>query len=57
MNYIQQIHKDLENLGIARDDTVFIHSSFKSLGYIEGGAETFFKGLLSAFLKLYAKML
>lgn len=49
MDYIKQIHNDLENLGIARDGVVFIHSSFKSLGNIEGGAETFFKGLLSYF--------
>lgn len=29
---------DLARLGIARGDTVFLHSSLKSLGYVEGGA-------------------
>lgn len=30
--------QDLARLGIARGDTVFLHSSLKSLGYVEGGA-------------------
>jgi aminoglycoside 3-N-acetyltransferase len=30
--------RDLARLGIARGDTVFVHSSLKSLGYVEGGA-------------------
>lgn len=30
--------QDLARLGIARGDTVFVHSSLKSLGYVEGGA-------------------
>ena len=29
---------DLARLGIAQGDTLFIHSSLKSLGYVEGGA-------------------
>ena len=32
--------QDFTNLGIAQGDTLFIHSSFKSLGAIEGGAGT-----------------
>ncbi len=31
---------DFIELGIEKDNTLFIHSSFKSLGQVEGGAET-----------------
>ena len=31
---------DLKNLGVELGDTLFIHSSFKSLGPVEGGAGT-----------------
>ena len=43
----ERIFKDLKNLGIEKGDALFVHSSFKSLGPIDGGAETFFKALLS----------
>jgi len=33
-----QLARDLARLGIARGDTLFVHSSLKSLGYVEGGA-------------------
>lgn len=32
--------EDFKNLGIKRDDNVFIHSSMKSIGDVEGGADT-----------------
>ena len=31
---------DLQRLGLQLDDTILIHSSLSSLGYVEGGAET-----------------
>lgn len=33
-----ELARDLARLGIARGDTLFVHSSLKSLGYVEGGA-------------------
>ena len=32
------LRQDLRNLGISASDTLFIHSSFKSLGPVAGGA-------------------
>jgi aminoglycoside N3'-acetyltransferase len=34
------VEKDLENLGLQRGDSIFLHSSLKSIGYVEGGAPT-----------------
>ena len=45
------IEKDLRALGICAGDTVLVHSSFKSLGEIKGGAET----LIAAFLNVLGK--
>lgn len=42
----EQFHRDLLTLGLKAGDTVMMHSSFKSLGGIEGGAETVFRVLL-----------
>lgn len=44
-----KIHRDLSALGIKPSDTLLMHSSFKSLGEIEGGAAAFFDALLSYF--------
>ena len=33
------LRKDLENLQILPSDTLLIHSSMKSIGEVEGGAE------------------
>lgn len=38
--------EDLVNLGIKSDDTLLMHSSLKSLGYVEGGASTVIDSLL-----------
>jgi aminoglycoside 3-N-acetyltransferase len=39
---------DLARLGIRHGDTVFLHSSLKSLGYVEGGASSVIKALQDA---------
>ena len=39
---------DLKNLGVELGDTLFIHSSFKSLGPVEGGAGTVVNALKDA---------
>ena len=44
---IQNIHTDLKNLGINKGDLLLIHSSYKSMGKICGGAKTFFQAVLS----------
>ena len=36
----EKLIQDLTRLGIEKEDTLFIHSSFKSLGPVEGGAGT-----------------
>lgn len=46
---LEKIHSDLNDLGIKKDDIVFVHSSYKSLGTIEGGAKTFIDALVSYF--------
>jgi aminoglycoside N3'-acetyltransferase len=43
----KRLVKDLETLGIERGDLLFIHSSFKSLGDIDGGAYTVISALES----------
>lgn len=43
---LEQFKKDLKALGINPGDTVMVHSSFKSLGGIEDGAEGFFKAFI-----------
>jgi aminoglycoside N3'-acetyltransferase len=40
--------QDLARLGIGQGDTVFLHSSLKSLGYVEGGASSVIKALQDA---------
>lgn len=35
----EQLKMDMQNLGISAGDLLVVHSSFKSLGYVEGGAE------------------
>ena len=35
----EQLKKDLQNLGVSAGDLLVVHSSFKSLGLVEGGAE------------------
>lgn len=40
------VKKATESLNIKQGDTVLIHSSFKSMGYVEGGAESVIAGFL-----------
>lgn len=47
----QQIVADLKGLGISPGDVVFLHSSLKSIGFVEGGAQA----LLEAFLDLITR--
>ena len=42
------LRQDLHNLGLREGDMVFAHSSFKSLGPVEGGAETVIDALEDA---------
>lgn len=44
----QQITADLRKMGIQPGDTLFIHSSLKSLGYVDGGPTAVIQGLLDA---------
>lgn len=46
MSMRERFFADLESLGIMPGDTVLIHSSYRSLGPIEGGAKTFFEWLI-----------
>jgi aminoglycoside 3-N-acetyltransferase len=43
-----ELARDLERLGIRRGDALFLHSSLKSLGYVEGGASSVIKALQDA---------
>jgi aminoglycoside 3-N-acetyltransferase len=43
-----ELAADLARLGIVQGDTLFIHSSLKSLGYVEGGATTVVQALQDA---------
>lgn len=36
----------LQNLGLRRDDHVIVHSSLKSLGYVEGGPDAVIDAVL-----------
>ena len=36
----EQLKKQLENMGLTGDETILIHSSMKSIGEVEGGADT-----------------
>ena len=42
------LSRDLRNLGIDSGDTLFVHSSFRSLGQVEGGASAVVRALEEA---------
>ena len=42
---MEQFKKDLLALGVCEGDTIMMHSSFKALGGIEGGAEGIFRSV------------
>lgn len=43
----ERLKSDLQSLGIKKTDTLLMHSSLSSLGYVEGGADTVIDTLLS----------
>src|SRR5262249_14848642 len=43
-----RIRADLDALGLRSEDVVFLHSSLKSIGYVEGGARTVLEALFEA---------
>ena len=45
--FIKQFHTDLHTLGLQQDSVVIVHSSLKSFGHVEGGAQTVIDALLS----------
>lgn len=45
---LETLFRDLIDLGVEQGDTVFIHSSFKSLGLVQGGAGTVINALQCA---------
>ena len=36
----EQLKKQVENMGLTGEETILIHSSMKSIGEVEGGADT-----------------
>lgn len=44
----ERIIKDIKDLGIHKGDVVLVHSSLKSIGYVEGGAQTVLEALYEA---------
>jgi aminoglycoside 3-N-acetyltransferase len=43
-----QIHQGLERLGVTAGDLLLVHSSLRSFGHVEGGADTVIDALLDA---------
>ena len=48
MSSLDILVKDLHALGIKEGDTVVVHSSLKSMGHVEGGADTVIDALIKA---------
>jgi len=44
----ERIARDLAQLGIVEGDVVFVHSSLKSLGWVDGGADAVIDGFMEA---------
>ena len=42
----EDLIKDLDRLGIDRNGTLLVHSSYKSIGDVEGGGETVIDALM-----------
>ena len=45
MHTYNSLYRQIADLGLKKDDTLLIHSSLKSVGEIEGGAETLLEAL------------
>lgn len=41
-----ELQKDLEKMGIRREETIAIHTSLKAVGMVEGGAEAFLEAFI-----------
>jgi len=46
-NDFLKLKEDIQNLGIKKGDDILVHSSYKSLGGVEGGIETVITAILS----------
>jgi len=44
---VEQLQKDLEQLGLTKGDMVYVHTSLRAVGAIEGGADTLIDALLT----------
>ena len=51
MHSFASLQKDLEVLGLSRNDTVLVHSSMKSIGEVEGRADAVLDALMDYFGK------
>ena len=51
MHTFESLTRDLEKMGFKRDDTILIHSSMKSIGDVEGRADTVLDVLMDYFGK------
>ncbi len=47
MSYLKLL-EDFRSIGIKKGDDILIHMSYKSMGYVEGGFDTFFESLKAA---------
>ena len=45
----EQLKKQVENMGLTGEETILIHSSMKSIGEVEGGADTVLDALIEYF--------
>ena len=51
LHTFKTLTEDLEKSGLKRDDTILIHSSMKSMGEVEGRADTVLDVLMDYFGK------
>ena len=49
MNDFNIIKEDLKSIGLCPGDSVLVHSSFKSMGQVEGGIQTLIDAILDLF--------
>lgn len=44
-----QLKEQLKNMGLAGNETILVHSSMKSIGAVDGGADTVLDALIEYF--------